>query len=83
MLFFGRSVSFLGNAMAPIAFAFAVLDPTGSAGDLGSVPAARSLLTVALPLTGEVWADRRPSARCGRRSRRTSFSPPTRCRASP
>jgi hypothetical protein len=37
MLFFGRSVSFLGNAMAPIALAFAVLDLTGSAGDLGIV----------------------------------------------
>jgi predicted MFS family arabinose efflux permease len=60
MLFFGRSVSFLGNAMAPIALAFAVLDLTGSAGDLGIVLAARSLPTVALLLIGGVWADRLP-----------------------
>jgi MFS family permease len=60
MLFFGRLVSFLGNAMAPIALAFAVLDLTGSAGDLGIVLAARSLPTVALLLLGGVWADRLP-----------------------
>jgi hypothetical protein len=60
MLFFGRSVSFLGNAMAPIALAFAVLDLTGSASDLGIVLAARSLPTVALLLVGGVWADRLP-----------------------
>jgi MFS family permease len=60
MLFFGRLVSFLGNAMAPIALAFAVLDLTGSASDLGIVLAARSLPTVALLLLGGVWADRLP-----------------------
>jgi hypothetical protein len=60
MLFFGRLVSFLGNAMAPIALAFAVLDLTGSAGDLGIVLAARSLPTVAFLLLGGVWADRLP-----------------------
>jgi MFS family permease len=60
MLFFGRLVSFLGNAMAPIALAFAVLELTGSAGDLGIVLAARSLPTVALLLLGGVWADRLP-----------------------
>ncbi|WP_285618348.1 MFS transporter [Actinoallomurus iriomotensis] len=60
MLFFGRLVSFLGNAMAPVALAFAVLDLTGSASDLGIVLAARSLPTVGLLLLGGVWADRLP-----------------------
>jgi predicted MFS family arabinose efflux permease len=60
MLFLGRLVSFLGNAMAPVALAFAVLDLTGSAGDLGLVLAARSVPVVALLLVGGVWADRMP-----------------------
>ncbi|WP_329255661.1 MFS transporter [Actinoallomurus sp. NBC_01490] len=60
MVFFGRLVSFLGNAMAPVALAFAVLGLTGSASDLGVVLAARSLPTVALLLLGGVWADRLP-----------------------
>jgi hypothetical protein len=47
LLFLGRLVSFLGNEFAPIALAFAVLDLTGSAGDLGLVMAARSLPTIA------------------------------------
>ena len=60
MLFFGRLVSFLGNAMAPVALAFAVLDLTGSAGDLGLVLAARAIPTIGLLLFGGVWADRLP-----------------------
>jgi hypothetical protein len=60
MLFLGRLVSFLGNAMAPVALAFAVLDLTGSAGDLGLVLAARALPTIGLLLFGGVWADRLP-----------------------
>lgn len=60
MLFLGRLVSFLGNAMAPVALAFAVLDLTGSAGDLGLVLAARSLPTIVFLLAGGVWADRLP-----------------------
>ena len=59
-LFLGRLVSYLGNAFAPIALAFAVLDLTGSAGDLGLVLAARSLPTVAFLLVSGVWADRFP-----------------------
>ena len=35
-------MSFLGNAMAPIALAFAVIDLTGSKSDLGLVLAARA-----------------------------------------
>ena len=41
----GRMVTMLGNAVAPIALAFAVLDLTGSARDLGLVVGARSLST--------------------------------------
>ena len=60
MLFLGRLVSFLGNAMAPVALAFAVLDLTGSAVDLGLVLAARALPTIGLLLLGGVWSDRLP-----------------------
>ncbi|SMH46619.1 Predicted arabinose efflux permease, MFS family [Rathayibacter oskolensis] len=55
-----RSTSILGNALAPIALAFAVLDLTGSAVDLGLVVAARSLANVAVLLLGGVIADRLP-----------------------
>ncbi|WP_423918356.1 MFS transporter [Frigoribacterium sp. 2-23] len=53
-----RTSSILGNAVAPIALAFAVLDLTGSAADLGLVVAARSLANVAVLLFGGVLADR-------------------------
>ena len=39
LLFAGELVSLLGTAVAPVALAFAVLDLTGSATDLGYVPA--------------------------------------------
>jgi MFS family permease len=55
-----RTTSILGNAAAPIALAFAVLDLTGSAADLGLVVAARSLANVAVLLFGGVIADRLP-----------------------
>jgi MFS family permease len=55
-----RTTSILGNAIAPIALAFAVLDLTGSAADLGLVVAARSLANVAVLLFGGVIADRLP-----------------------
>lgn len=54
----GRVVDMLGNAIAPVALAFAVLDLTGSAADLGLVVAARSVANVALVLFGGVLADR-------------------------
>lgn len=60
MLFAGRFVSFLGNAMAPIALAFAVLDLTGNVRDLGIVLACRSIPQVLLLLFGGVFADRLP-----------------------
>ena len=58
LLFAGRTISFLGNAMAPIAIAFAVLDLTGSKTDLGFVLAARMLPQVVFLLIGGIWADR-------------------------
>jgi MFS family permease len=56
----GRTVTMLGNAVAPIALAFAVLDLTGSARDLGLVVGARSLANVMFVLFGGVIADRLP-----------------------
>ncbi|MGE5827351.1 MAG: MFS transporter [Micromonosporaceae bacterium] len=56
----GRVISMVGNAMAPIALAFAVLDLTGSVRDLGLVVGARSLTNVAFLLFGGVIADRLP-----------------------
>jgi MFS family permease len=60
LLISGRFVSMAGNALAPIALAFAVLDLTGSATDLGLVVGARSLTNVLLLLFGGVVADRMP-----------------------
>ncbi|WP_246002171.1 MFS transporter [Allorhizocola rhizosphaerae] len=56
----GRFVTMLGNAVAPIALAFAVLDMTGSVRDLGVVVGARSLTNVLFLLIGGVVADRLP-----------------------
>lgn len=57
-LFFGRLFTVLGNGIAPIALAFAVLDMGGSASDLGMVVASRSLFNVLFLLVGGVVADR-------------------------
>jgi len=54
----GRMLVYFANAMAPVALAFAVLDTTGRATDLGLVVGARSLANVALLLVGGVVADR-------------------------
>lgn len=59
----GRLVTMAGNAIAPIALAFAVLDLTGSARDLGLVVGARSLTNVIFILFGGVVADRLPRQR--------------------
>lgn len=57
----GRTISMIGNAVAPIALAFAVLDVThGSARDLGLVLAARSVSLIAFLLLGGVVSDRLP-----------------------
>lgn len=55
-----RTVAIVGNAVAPIALAFAVLDLTGSPVDLGLVVAARSVANVGVVLFGGVVADRFP-----------------------
>jgi len=57
-----RTTGYLGNAIAPIALSFAVLDLTGSVSDLGIVVGARSIANVALLLVGGVLADRLPRA---------------------
>ena len=43
-LFLGRTTSFVGNAFANVALAFAVLDLTGSPSDLGLVVGVRMLV---------------------------------------
>ena len=60
LLFLSRTVSFIGNAFATTAIAFAVLDVTGSKADLGYVLAARATPQVVFLLVGGVWADRLP-----------------------
>lgn len=63
LIFASRGISFLGNAMAPIALAFAVLSLKGAtAADLGWAIAARSAAQVLFLLAGGVIADR-----CSRR----------------
>jgi MFS family permease len=57
-LFAARLLTVLGNSIAPIALAFAVLDIGGSASDLGLVVASRSIFNVAFLLIGGVLADR-------------------------
>ncbi|NUT33048.1 MAG: MFS transporter [Hamadaea sp.] len=59
-LLLGRTTSMLGNTVAPMALAFAVLDLTGSVRDLGFVVAARSLTNALFILFGGVLADRLP-----------------------
>lgn len=56
----GRAASAFGNAVAPIALAFAVLDISDSAADLGLVVAARTLVNVLFLLFGGALADRMP-----------------------
>ena len=58
--FFARALSLLGDAIVPVALAFAVLDIERSASALGLVLAAYSVPRVVLILVGGVWADRLP-----------------------
>src|SRR5919108_865134 len=60
LLFLGQAVWLLGDGMVGVALAFAVLDLTGSASDLGIVLASRTVPLVAFLLAGGVWADRLP-----------------------
>jgi MFS family permease len=59
LLWLGRTSSLLGDALIPVALAFAVLQELdASAGELGLVLAAFSVSRVAFTLVGGVWADR-------------------------
>ncbi len=59
LLFFGRSLSAIGDAIVPVALTFAVLD-LGDATDLGLVLGSSSLARVVFLVAGGVWADRLP-----------------------
>ena len=59
-LFASSTVAALGDGVAIVALAFAVLDVSGSATDLGLVLAARQIMHAAFVLAGGVWADRLP-----------------------
>ncbi|WP_426566491.1 MFS transporter [Angustibacter sp. McL0619] len=54
----GQAVSHFGDRIAPVALAFAVLEISGSATDLGLVVAAGTVPLAVLLLVGGVWADR-------------------------
>src|SRR3954447_5784811 len=58
LLYIGQTASVVGDAIVPIALAFAVLEVTDSPSALGLVLAARILPTVVLLLLGGVIADR-------------------------
>ena len=60
LLFSAHAISVFGDWLVPVAIAFAVLDLTGSASDLGFVIAARLVPMVVFMLAGGVWADRVP-----------------------
>jgi predicted MFS family arabinose efflux permease len=63
LLFGAHTVSLFGDAVAPIALAFAVLDLTSSPTDLGFAVAARTVPMILFVLAGGVWADRLPQQR--------------------
>ena len=60
LLFSAHAISVFGDWLVPVAIAFAVLDLTGSASDLGFVIAARLVPMVVFMLAGGVLADRVP-----------------------
>src|SRR5687768_15762800 len=62
-MFLAHSTSVVGDQIAPIAVAFAVLELTGSPTDLGLALAARTVPMVLFVLAGGVWADRLPRHR--------------------
>src|SRR5215213_4776817 len=64
LLLAGQAVSFAGDALFPVALAFAVLDDLdGTPGELGLVLAAQALPLALLILVAGVWADRLPRQR--------------------
>lgn len=60
LVFTGGTIFSAGNAIAPIAIAFAVLETTGSTADLGFVVAGRTLALAVCVLFGGAVADRLP-----------------------
>src|SRR3954447_11950918 len=58
LVYGAQVVSLLGDGIIPVALAFAVLDLTGSATDLGLVLAARAVPMIGSLLAGGVVADR-------------------------
>jgi len=56
----GRAVSLLGSSLAPVALAFAVLDASGRASDLGVVAAAHMVPLLGFLLVGGAVSDRFP-----------------------
>lgn len=63
LLWIGQTGSAIGDSLVGVALAFAVLELTGSAGDLGLVFAAFALPRVVFTLAGGVWSDRLPRQR--------------------
>ncbi len=59
-LFLGQAASSFGDRLVPVALAFAVLDLTGSATDLGLVVASKTVPMLLLVGYAGVWADRLP-----------------------
>jgi MFS family permease len=60
LLWLGHTTSAVGDALIPLALAFAVIDLGGGASGLGLVLASLTLSRVAFILVGGVWADRLP-----------------------
>jgi hypothetical protein len=60
LLFSGQAVSVIGDALFPVALAFAVLDLGGTPAQLGLVLAAQGVPLAVLILFAGVWADRLP-----------------------
>jgi len=63
LLWIGQTGSAIGDSLVGVALAFAVLQLTGSAVDLGLVFAAFALPRVVFTLAGGVWSDRLPRQR--------------------
>ena len=78
LFFTGQLVSLLGDAVTPFALAWAVLDLTGSARDLGFVIAAKTAPLVIFLLVGGVFADRLPRRARRPPARRSARPPPAR-----
>jgi MFS family permease len=75
LLFLGRTISVAGNQFTNVALAFAVLDLTGSAADLGYVLTAAFVPLVVFLLVGGIWADRlSPPSASARRSPFSSYA---------